>query len=383
MKRDIKNIAKYADNIKTQNPIVEAIYKLNIGFSLSEQESYDAMLSILAIEDPFERSIFLGIILNGIMSKRPDVDEVVGLLKATLTLDNLNLENIRQIEIAGEIVIGLAGSGKKGIKSNNISTCASFVAAAAGAFIIKPLSRSTSSLTGSADFIEKLGIKLKIDSGETEQILKTTGLGFFSIEGQIQKFDSLYGGKFHAPHALSFALAALVLPIKPNLMFFGLSHPAVSTSVKVLDKFGYKNSFVVASTDNGLHYIDEVAVFGTTYVCGNRNGKVGKINCIQPANELNLPRYSREDIKPGENIEENILLGLKVLQGIGDRAREDMVCVNSGTILYLAGKVKNLNDGYLLSKNIIKEGKAMEKVRQLIVETGGDLDTLKKMIDHA
>jgi len=380
MERDIKNFDKYADDIKTQNPIVEAIYKLNIGFSLSEQESYDAMLSILAIENPLEQSTFFGIILNGIMSKRPDVDEVVGLLKATLTLDNLNWENIRQIEIAGEIVIGLAGSGKKGIKSNNISTCASFVAAAAGTFIIKPCSRSTSSLTGSADFVEKLGIKLKIDSEKTEQILKTTGLGFFSIEGQIQKFDSLYGGKFHAPHALSFALAALVLPIKPNLMFFGLSHPAVSTSVKVLDKFGYKNSFVVASTDNGLHYIDEVAVFGTTYVCGNRNGKVGKINCIQPANELNLPRYSREDIEPGKNIEENILLGLKVLQGIGDRAREDMVCVNSGTILYLAGKVKNLNDGYLLSKNIIKEGKAMEKVRQLIIETGGDMDILNRLL---
>lgn len=380
MERDIKNIDKYADNIKTQNPIIEAIYKLNIGFSLSEQESYDAMLSILAIRDPLERSTFLGIILNGIMSKRPDVDEVVGLLKATLTLDNLDWENIRQIEIAGEIVIGLAGSGKKGIKSNNISTCASFVAAAAGAFIIKPCSRSTSSLTGSADFVEKLGIKLKIDSEKTEQILKTTGLGFFSIESQIQKFDSLYGGKFHAPHALSFALAALVLPIKPNLMFFGLSHPAVSTSVKVLDKFGYKNSFVVASTDNGLHYIDEVAVFGTTYVCGNRNGKVGEVNCIQIANELDLPRYSREDIKPGENIEENILLGLKVLQGIGDLAREDMVCVNSGTILYLGRKVKNLNDGYLLSKNIIKEGKAMEKVRQLIIETGGDMDILNQLL---
>ncbi len=380
MERNLKNINKYADNIKTQNPIVEGIYKLNIGFSLSEQESYDAMLSILAIENPLERSTFLGIILNGIMSKHPDVDELVGLLKATLTLDNLNLENIRQIEIAGEIVIGLAGSGKKGIKSNNISTCASFVAAAAGAFIIKPCSHATSSLTGSTDFVEKLGIKLKLDSEKTEQILRKTGLGFFSIEGQIQKFDSLYGGKFHAPHALSFALSALVLPIKPNLMFFGLSHPAVSTSVKVLDKFGYKNSFVVASTDNGLHYIDEVAVFGTTYICGNRNGKVGKINYIQPANELGLPRYSREDIKPGENIEENILLGLKVLQGIGDRAREDMVCVNSGTILYLAGKVKNLKEGYLLSKKVISEGKVIKKVKQLIIEIGGDMDIFNQLI---
>lgn len=383
MDSEISKNPKFARSIKSQDAMVEAIYKSNIGFSLSEQESYEALLGALKIDDSVERSAFLGVLLNGIMSKRPEVEEVVGLIKAALVLDDFKIENIQEIDILGEIVVGVAGSGKKGIKSTNISSCATFVAAAAGAYIIKSCSSSTSSLTGSADFIEYLGGNLKLNRDKMEQVLRKTGVGFFNIEGQIMKFDAIYGGMFHAPHALSFALAALILPIKPNIMFYGLAHPQVSISVRVLEKFGYKNSFVVASTDNGLHFLDEISVFGSTYVCGNREGEIGKINCIQPAEDLDLPRYTRDDISPGKNIEDNVLIGLRVLCGDGGSAREDMVCVNSATILYLAGKVKNLKEGYLLSKKVISEGKAYKKLKDFIVETGGNLDKIDKLREYA
>lgn len=370
---------KFAKKVAPQNPIIEAIYKSNIGFPLSESEAHDAFLAALNVEDPVERATFLGVLLNGIMSKKPEVDEVVGLIKAAFTLDNFDINVIKEISIPNEIVVGVAGSGKKGIKSINISSCASFVAAAAGAYVIKSCSSSTSSITGSADFVEKIGGNLALDKDKMEEVLRKTGVGFFRIEGQIQKFDSIYGGKFHAPHALSFALAALVLPIKANLMFYGLSHPSVNISVKVLEKFGYKNSFVASTTDNGLHFMDEIGVFGTTYICGNRNGEIGRTAFVQPAEDLKLPRYNRDDIAPGKNIAENISMSVDVLKGSGESAREDIVCVNAATILYLAGKVKDLKEGYILAKKTISDGKAFEKLKDFIELTGGRTDVINSL----
>ena len=373
-------IKTFAKSQEVQNPLVEAIYKINIGFDLSEDEAFDAFKYALEIKDPLERSTFLGVILNGTMSKKPLLEEVRGFLRATFVLDGLDPQKTKRVNITGHNVIGLAGSWKKGIKTTNISSCAAIVAAAGGAYVMKSCSSATSSLVGSSDFIELIGGNIKITSEEMLEVLKKTGLGFFSIENRIKKFDSLYGGKFHAPHVLSFALAGLSLPFKPDVMFYGLSHPNIVLSAKVFNSFGYDNVFVVSSTDNGLHFLDEVCVFGTTYIVGYKEGKLGSLKLIQPGDALNLPRYNRNLISSGKNISENIHLSLAVLNGLGDSAREDLVCVNSATILFLSKKVETLEEGFLLSKKIIRNGLAIAKLKEFIEATGGSLKKLDENI---
>ena len=108
----------------------ESMYKLNLGLSLDEYETYEAMHNILNIHDKEKRSVLMTMLLNGIMIKNPTISEVRGLLKASLELDNMLTRKKYKIKLPkNNILIGLCGSGKKGIKTINISTPAAIIAA--------------------------------------------------------------------------------------------------------------------------------------------------------------------------------------------------------------------------------------------------------------
>lgn len=220
---------------------------------------------------------------------------------------------------------------------------------------MKSCSRSTSSITGSSDFAEAIGININCSHDEMFKVLEKTGIGFFSIENQINKFDNLYGGKFYAPHVLSFGLPGLMFPKKPNILFYGLAHPNISLSLKLFNKFNFKNVFVVSSTDDGVHFLDELNVFGTSKVVGSIDGVTGEEKSFKVNEILSLENYKRLDIAPSLVVEENIKLGIRSILGKDKNALRDMVCVNAGTILFLANKVSNLKEGYLLAAKCLKE----------------------------
>ncbi|MEI6420499.1 MAG: hypothetical protein WCO30_02585, partial [bacterium] len=201
------------------NLIYEAIYRINVRHDLSESESYHVFREVLNILDDVERGTQMGILLNGLMAKHPTVEEVVGFIKAALSIDEIDTNKLRKLNIGkNKKIIAVAGSGKKGIKTTNISSCAAIVAASLGSSVAKTCSSSTSSISGSSDFMENVGANISISSKLMINVLKETGLGFFKIENRIKKFDALYGGKFYAPHILSFGLAGLLLPFKPDIL---------------------------------------------------------------------------------------------------------------------------------------------------------------------
>jgi len=262
----------------------------------------------------------------------------------------------------------------------NISTPALLTAASAGAFTAKVASSSTSSLTGSADFLREVGINLNLSVKEMEKIITKTRFGVFTIESLLPNFDSIYAKKFYAPHALSFGLAALASPIKYGNFLYGLAHPNVDLSVKVLKSFGIDNVMVVSTTHDGIHFLDEMGVYGVTKIKGIRKGKIGYTKTFNPLTELKLPKYKPQDICEGKNKKENIKLAIDVLRGKGEKAREDVICINAGTILYLAKKAKNLKEGYIISKRVIKKGSPFKKLLEVIKETNGDEKKIKRYL---
>jgi len=375
MARDIK----FVPSIRTGNYLHEAIYRINVGYNLTEEIAFSSFREALLLKNPEERGIFMGILLNSVMARGPSIEEAVGFIRAAFLFDNFDPTKLDGLKLKGK-VIGIGGSGKKGIKSMNISSVAAIVASSLGINIAKPCSDSTSSLTGSADFIENLGANININAKEMTAILKETGLGFFKIESQIPRFNSLYGGKFYAPHILSLGLAGMILPFKPDSMLYGLAHPSVELSAKVFRRFGYKNVMVVTTTDDGVHFLDEFGTFGTTSIIGIRDGKLGKLVSIQTSDILNFPNYTRESIKPGFNKEDNIRLAVQVLSGKGEAAREDIVCINAATLLYLAGKAEDLKEGYIYAKQAIKKGYPIEKLKDFIRATSGNIKFFYKYL---
>ena len=190
-------------NYKKLKEPYESLYKLNIGQSLDDFEAEEAMLEILKEKDLQKRVSLLTMLLNGVMIKGPSISEVKGLLNASLSLDNILEKKKPRIKLPkNERLVGVAASGKKGFKTINITTPASFVAAACGAYIAKACSHSTSSKTGSSDFLEIIGVNINIPFNEKAKILKEKKISFFSIEETTPKFAELYCGVFYAPHAM-------------------------------------------------------------------------------------------------------------------------------------------------------------------------------------
>lgn len=109
-------------SVKYSEPY-ESLYKLNIGRSLDEYEAEDAMSKILYENDVQKRISLLTILLNGIMIKGPTVNEISGLLNASLGMDNILNSKKKKIKLPNdEVLVGVASSGKKGIKTINITS---------------------------------------------------------------------------------------------------------------------------------------------------------------------------------------------------------------------------------------------------------------------
>lgn len=359
----------------------ESLYRINLGRNIDEDLAYKSFKKILAIKDESVRTSLMSMLLNGLMVKGPHSEEIVGVLRAALSLDGTLNKNKLKVNLpCGEKIIGYAGSGKKGIKTINISTPAAFIAAASGVYVAKACSFSTSSITGSSDFLSMLGIKFRINIKQNIKLLKDTRVAFFSMEDATPRFAKIYGGRFFTPHALSFALAGISLPIKTDSMLYGLAHPNIYLSAEVFQRFGYKNIMVISSTEDGVHYIDESGINGTLSVIGIKNGLLGKISSCLPMRELKLSNNTIHDLQQGKSEYENVKLAVNALRGKGKEPYINAICANAGLLIYLAGKAKNFSEGYAIAKKNLLKGKGFDKLLEVIRKTGGDERDLKKFL---
>jgi len=361
--------------------INEVLYRLNVKSEIDLDLLRKAFDAILINEETKERDVQLGSLLTGLMIKGPTVDEIVTLLESSFTLDGFSPYEKIAIELPNkERLIGAIGSGKKGYKTMNISTPALIVAATTGVYTAKPVSSSTSSLSGSADLLRNLGMNIDVPTERMEEIIKKTAFGAFCIENIIPKFDNVYGRKFFIPHILSFGLAALLCPVHLDNFIYGLAHPDVKTSIEVLQRFGIRNAMVAATTQDNVHYLDEMGIYGTTKLIGIKEGNIGKIIYFRPSEELGLPRYTPNDICQADSLKQNIKYCVDVLRGKGEKPREDIICINAGTVLYLAGHAENLKEGYLKAKETVKSGNPLEKLIEIVEASAGDKHKIEEYL---
>lgn len=360
----------------------ESLYKLNIGLSLDEYETEEAMNVIFNEKDATKRISLLSSLLNGIMIKGPTVSEVRGLLTASLKLDDTLNKKIEIITNSNEPLVGVASSGKKGIKTINITSAACFVAAACGAKIAKACSHSTSSKTGSSDFLSVCGIHLDIPLEKKIDILNKYNIAFFSIEDTTPKFAQLYGGLFYAPHAMSFGLAGLSFPIKIDALAYGLSHPNVKLSAEVLKSFGVQNSLTYSSTYDGVHFMDELLPVGCVNFARVKDGHIERTISadIQEAFEID-PSFELKSIKERVGEVDNVVESLKILHGEGSSSQIDTICLNAAIFLLLANKAGSLKEGYEIAKNKLKNNEVWDLFIKVLIGYGGNEQYINKLLN--
>ncbi|HEY2577900.1 MAG TPA: hypothetical protein VGI74_16465 [Streptosporangiaceae bacterium] len=277
------------------------------------------------------------------------------LLRSALAVDNRESADV--IGGGDHPVLMLAGSGKKGVRTLNISTPAALVAAAARVRVIKVGSAATSSALGSRDLVRALGLRERRTTDGVRADLAASGFAFVAIEPEIPVLDGLYGGRFHAPNPFSFGLAPLASPVRGDVTVFGLSHPRVDVAARVLSRFGLDHVDVLSTRLPSGHYLDEIGPAGESRWCRVRNGAVGAVEA-EPAHSLAATGFPGELTKP-HGPEEAIERTGELLAGRGLSSYRALVGLNAAHLLMIGGLAASLPEGRNMAEEILRSGAAL------------------------
>ncbi len=257
-------------------------------------------------------------------------------------------------------LIDTCGTGGDGAQTFNISTASALVAAAAGARVAKHGGRSVSSTCGSADILEKLGVNVNLTPQLVAHCVDTIGVGFMFAPNHHSAM------KHAAPvrrelgvRTLFNLLGPLTNPAGAANQVLGVFHKDLTGKLaQVLQQLGSRHVLVVHGADG----MDEISISGPTYVAELKEGAVNEYT-VQPAH-FGLKTANNDCIRVADADEAKTML-LRVLDDEPCAAR-DIVLLNAGAAIYVAGLSASLADGTRLAAQTISSGAAKNKLTQLI-----------------
>jgi anthranilate phosphoribosyltransferase len=258
-------------------------------------------------------------------------------------------------------VIDTCGTGGDGMHTFNISTTAAFVAAGAGAHVAKHGGRSVSSVSGSADVLEALGVTVMDVSPETvEDSLRKNRLGFMYAPNHHSAMKhSAQVRKELGVRTMFNILGPLTNPAgAPNQLLGVFSPHLTGTLAHVLKAMGSRHAMVV----HGLDGLDEITLTGPTQVAELKNGEVREYQ-LAPMDFGIRPAPLNPMLVKGRDESRDILLG--VLDNQPGPAR-DIVLLNAGAAIYVAGLTDNLLDGVNLAREVLESGAARAQLDALV-----------------
>ncbi len=259
-----------------------------------------------------------------------------------------------------EHLVDTCGTGGDAAHTFNISTTSAFVVAAAGARVAKHGGRSVSSTCGSADVLEALGVNLNLTPEQVGHSIDEIGIGFMFA-------PNFHGAmKYAAPvrkelgiRTMFNVLGPLTNPAGADNQVMGVFHPdLVGIQARVLQRLGSRHVLVV----NGCDGLDEITISGPTNVAELKNGQVEEYT-VTPET-FGFSCVSLDAIKVTNAAEAKAML-LGVLDNQPGPAR-DIVQMNAGAAIYVAGLSDTLAAGITKAGAVIASGAAKEKLKQLI-----------------
>ena len=260
-------------------------------------------------------------------------------------------------------VVDVVGTGGDGAHTFNISTAATFAAAAAGAKVAKHGNRSVSSRSGSADVLEALGAKLELTPAQIAQSVETVGVGFmFAPSHHPAMKHAAVVRKELGVRTIFNILGPLTNPAGAQNQLMGVFHTdLVGILTRVLQRLGARHVMVVYGRDG----LDEISISGETLVGELRNGEIREYE-LHPS-QFGLEVYDRRAIQVN-SVEESKQMVLAVLDNQPGPAL-NIVVLNAGAALYVAGVAKSLEDGIERARKVIVKGEAKQKLDDFVVFT--------------
>ena len=343
--------------------IKEAIAKLVEKEDLNEFEMIDAMQQIMGGEATAAQ---IGSFMTALRMKGETIPEIIGaarVMRAHATPIQVGpvVDIDRdEINIDRETILDTCGTGGSGTRSFNISTTVALVVAACGAKVAKHGNRSVSSSCGSADVLEKLGVKLDVSPEQVSECIKAIGVGFLFA-------PALHGAMKHAIgprreigiRTIFNLLGPLTNPAGASRQVLGVyREDLVEPLAKVLLSLGCRRGFVVHGEDS----MDEITLTGSTLV-GAISGDTVEVQTVEPE-QFGFSRCKLADLQGGD-AQQNADI-INAILGGEPGPKRDIVLLNGAYALVASGLAADVDAGIEMAALAIDEGRAAKTLDALI-----------------
>jgi anthranilate phosphoribosyltransferase len=331
---------------------------------LTEGEMIEVMEQIMSGEATPAQ---IGSFITALRMKGETVDEITGAARvmrehATRIRAGNELLDIDRddINIDQETILDVVGTGGDGTNTFNVSTTVAFVVSACGVKVAKHGNRSVSSLCGSADVLEKLGVNLDITPETVEKCIARIGIGFLFAPALHGAMKYAIGPRREIGIRTIFnILGPLTNPAGADCQVMGVYRPElVEKLAGVLHRLGCRHGFVVHGRDG----MDEITTTTETLMAEITTSGV-TMSTLRPE-ELGIHRASMNDLRGGDATT-NAAIVRSVLKGAAG-PRRDIVLLNAAYALLAAGRATTPHQGISLAAEAIDSGRAMEQLNRLI-----------------
>ncbi|MEM4657160.1 MAG: anthranilate phosphoribosyltransferase [Candidatus Methanosuratincola sp.] len=325
---------------------------------LAREEVKEMMRQVLLGEQPDLPS---GAFLAAITSKIPTAEEVAGCWEAVFEYDT------PKVELTGIAPVENSGTGMDDLKTFNVSTASSIVAASCGVTVVKHAARAITSKCGAVDVAEALGVDVDCPVECVKRSIEKCGIGIFNGMN-----PALHPGLSRVLRHIRFGTvlniaASLANPARPKMGLRGVySRDLLMTVAEVMREIGYKRALVVSGVSKATgKTIDEISTIGETYMAELfEDGTI--VTCKTDPDELGIDWCAEEAmVLASSNPKSEAKKLVEVLSG-KDKARADMTAVNAGALIYLSGRAESIADGTSRALDAMRSGKALDKLEEWV-----------------
>ena len=293
--------------------------------------------------------------LSATADRKPTVDELVGAVTS--------MRGHMQAIAAPAGAIDLCGTGGDGLGTLNISTAVSFVVAANDVPVAKHGNRSASSRSGAADVLEALGVNIALPPDAAEAVLRRTGLVFLFAQTYHPAMKHVGAARRAIGRRTIFnLLGPLASPARVTRQLVGVfSSDWLVPYAHALKALGSSNACIV----HGLDGLDEVSISDATQVAILADGVITTRELVPE--EAGLARRPLAEIRGGDAAHTAVALR-RLLDG-EPGAYRDIVLLNAGAALLVAGRVTDVKSGVALAARALDSGAARQKLEDLVEAT--------------
>jgi anthranilate phosphoribosyltransferase len=327
--------------------------------SLAKRESLDGELASEAMTAVMEGEATyaqIGAFLLALRTKGETVEEVEALARTML--------GFSVPVVPPEPVIDTCGTGGDRAGTFNISTIAAIVVAGAGVPVAKHGNRAASSHCGSADLLEELGVRIDLDGNGVERCLGEAGIGFMFARTfhPAMAHAAPVRAELKVPTVFNF-LGPLTNPARPYAQVVGVADERMlPLMAEVLARRGTR-----AKLFRGVDGLDELTTTDLSTVYEVKDGTVRETH-LDPA-KLGLGRVKPEDLA-GADAAHNAMIARRILDG-EKGAQRDVVVLNAGAALEVAGFAASLDEGMATAAAAIDNGDAAKTLARWVEVSNG------------